>query len=80
MKEGRTMFKLILYSVFMIFIIAVVGSIILEQFPQLVPLWDEFKRIIGELYQSSKVKYGSIATIAIIIAVIILVGTSSRKI
>lgn len=74
------MFKLIIYSIFMIFIIAIVGSIILEQFPQLVPLWEEFKRIIEELYQSSKVKYGSMATIAIIVGIIILVGTSSKKI
>lgn len=74
------MFKLIIYSIFMIFIIAIVGSIILEQFPQLVPLWEEFKRIIGELYQSSKVKYGTMATIAIIVGIIILVGTSSKKI
>lgn len=80
MKEGGTMFKLIIYSIFMIFIIAIVGSIILEQFPQLVPLWEEFKRIIEELYQSSKVKYGSMATIAIIVGIIILVGTSSKKI
>lgn len=74
------MFKLIIYSIFMIFIIAVVGSILLEQFPQLVPLWNEFKRIITNLYDSSKVKYGTVATIAIIVGVIILVGTSSKKI
>ncbi len=72
------MFKLIIYAVFMIFIIAVVGSILLEQFPQLIPLWNEFKSIVTEVYQSSKVKYGSIATIAIVAGVVILVGTSKK--
>jgi hypothetical protein len=72
------MFRLFLYAIFMIFILAVVGSIILEQFPQLLPLWNEFKGVLTEVYQSSKVKYGSIATIAIIAGIIILVGTSKK--
>lgn len=72
------MFRILLYAIFMIFIIAVVGSIILEQFPQLLPMWNEFKAILTEVYQSSKVKYGSIATVAIIVGVIILVGTSKK--
>lgn len=73
------MFKAIIYAIFMIFIIAIVGSIILEQFPQLQPLWEEFKMIISNLYESSKVKYGTVATIAIIVGIFILVGTSSKK-
>lgn len=60
----------------MIFLIVILGSVLLEQFPQLVPLWNEFKAIIAELYKSSKVKYGTIATIAIIVAVVMMIGTS----
>jgi len=60
----------------MIFLTVIIGSVILEQFPELLPLWNEFKAITVELYNSSKVKYGSIATAAIIAAVAILIGTS----
>ncbi|WP_047981722.1 hypothetical protein, partial [Ornithinibacillus contaminans] len=72
------MFKNILYVILMIFIILIVGSIILETFPQLNPLWEEFKGIIVNLYESSKVKYGALATVAIIVAVILAVGTNRR--
>jgi hypothetical protein len=76
-KKGvKKVFKTLIYVVLMIFLIVILGSVLLEQFPQLVPLWNEFKAIIGELYESSKVKYGTIATIAIIVAVIMMVGTS----
>ncbi|KAA9014912.1 hypothetical protein [Niallia endozanthoxylica] len=70
------MFKSLIYVVLMIFLIVILGSVLLEQFPQLVPLWNEFKAIIVELYESSKVKYGTIATIAIIVAVAMMIGTS----
>lgn len=70
--------KYILYTIFMIFIIATVGEILLEQFPQLQPLWEEFKDIITRLYESSKVRYGTVATIMIIIGIIILVSTSKK--
>lgn len=73
--EG-VMFKSLIYVVLMIFLIVILGSVLLEQFPQLVPLWNEFKAIIVELYESSKVKYGTIATIAIIVAVAMMIGTS----
>lgn len=72
------MFRTILYAVFMIFIIAIVGSIILETFPQLVPMWEELKSIVSNLYESSKVKYGTLATVGIIIGIVLLVGTSRR--
>jgi hypothetical protein len=60
----------------MIFLTVIIGSVLLEQFPELLPLWNEFKAIAVELYNSSKIKYGSIATVAIIAAVAILIGTS----
>lgn len=70
------MFRTIIYVLLMIFLTVIIGSVILEQFPELLPLWNEFKEITVELYNSSKIKYGSIATVAIIVAVAILIGTS----
>lgn len=74
------MFRMLLGIIFMIFLIAVIGNIVLEQFPSLVPLWEEFKMHITNLYEMSIVKYGTVATLMIIVAVIILVGSSNKKI
>lgn len=60
-----------------VFLLVIVGSVILEVFPQLQPLWDEFKRVVVDLYNASNVKYGTIATALIILAIILLVATSS---
>ncbi|WP_394237479.1 hypothetical protein [Niallia oryzisoli] len=76
MKGVKKVFKTLIYVVLMTFLIVILGSVLLEQFPQLMPLWNEFKAIIAELYESSKVKYGTIATIAIIVAVAMMIGTS----
>lgn len=73
------MFRLILGTILGIFLIVIVGSIVLETFPQLQPLWLEFKGIVVGLYESAKVKYGTMATVAIIVALILLFGTSGRK-
>lgn len=59
-----------------IFLVSILGSVMLEQFPALQPMWDEFKTVSSELYQSSLAKYGTIATIAIIICIFILIGSS----
>lgn len=75
----KILFKAILGTIFGIFIVAIVGSIILETFPSLQPLWEEFKTIVVGLYESSKVKYGTLATVAIIVGLIILFGTSGKK-
>ena len=72
-------FRSILYVLAMLVLVGVIGGILLEQFPSIQPLWEEFKAIFGELYESSKIKYGSIATIVLFIAVAILFGTSSSK-
>lgn len=72
------MFRIILGSLFMILIIAVVGTIILEQFPSLVPLWEEFKMHIVSLYDMSVVKYGTGITLLLIIGIVILVGSSKK--
>lgn len=62
----------------MIFLIAVVGSVILEQFPGLVPLWGELKQTVSTLYDKSLIKYGTITTIVLIVAIFIMVGSSKR--
>lgn len=79
MKGGVIMKKIL--SIFIIgiagiFLIAVVGSVILDQFPSLQSMWEEAKTVTGELYQSSLAKYGTLFTVAIIIAGFILIGTS----
>lgn len=71
-----TLFKTVIYIILMTFLIVLIGSILLEQFPQLQPLWEEFTVIVKEVYQSSKMKYGTIATVAIIVGVFIMIGTS----
>lgn len=73
------MFRLIIGTILGIFLVVIVGSIVLETFPQLQPLWEEFKGIVVGLYESSKVKYGTLATVGIIVALILLFGTSGRK-
>lgn len=73
------LFRLIIGTILGIFLIAIVGSIVLETFPQLQPLWEEFKTVVSGLYETSKVKYGTLATVAIIVAIAILFGTSNSK-
>ncbi|MBG9730760.1 hypothetical protein ABD87_14760 [Lysinibacillus sphaericus] len=58
------------------FLIALAGSVILDQFPGLQPMWEEAKTVIGELYQSSLARYGTGFTLIIILAIFILIGTS----
>lgn len=72
------MFRVILSTILMIFLIAVVGSVILEQFPGLNPLWEELKTTVAALYDQSIVKYGTITTIVLIVAIFIMVGSSKR--
>lgn len=74
------MFRTILTIVFMIFLIAVVGNVVLDQFPNLVPLWEEFKMHVVNIYNMSLVKYGALPTLLIIVAIVILFGTSGKKI
>lgn len=72
------MFRTILTIIFMIFLIAVIGSVLLEEFPSLVPLWEEIKMHITELYNMSIVKYGTVVTFLIIVGLFILIGGSKK--
>lgn len=73
------MFRVIITFIMGIFLIVILGGIILETFPQLVPLWEEFKGIVVNLYETSTVRYGTLATVAIIFGLAILLGSSTRK-
>jgi len=72
------MFKLVIGTILMIFLIVVIGSLLLEQFPTLVPLWEELKMHVVSLYESSLVKYGTITTLVLIVAIFIVVGSSKK--
>lgn len=74
------MFRAIISIILGIFLIVVLGDVILQTFPELTPLWEEFKMIVVNLYESSKVKYGALATIAIIVGLMVVIGTSRRGI
>lgn len=72
------MFRTFVGIILGIFLIAILGSILLETFPQLQPLWEEFKEIVVGLYEASQVKYGAVATVAIIIGLFVVFGTSRK--
>lgn len=72
------MFRLILGAILFILLIMVIGTVILEEFPSLQPLFEELKMHVVNLYNMSIVKYGTVTTLLIIIAIFILVGSSRR--
>ncbi|MFS0689022.1 hypothetical protein AB1K89_07260 [Sporosarcina sp. 179-K 8C2 HS] len=72
------MFKLIIGTILMVFLIVVIGSLLLEQFPTLIPLWKELKMHVINLYESSLVKYGTVTTLVLIVAIFIVVGSSKK--
>lgn len=72
------MFRLIFGVLFMILLIAVIGTVILDQFPSLVPLWEELKMHLATLYDMSVVRYGAGITFLLIIGIAILLGSSKK--
>ena len=77
-KVVLLMLRLLLSIVLFVLLIMVVGSVILEEFPQLQPLFEELKMHVVNLYNISLVKYGSVTTILLIVAIVVLIGTSKR--
>ena len=73
-----TLIRFMLGIVLGIFLFLIVGSIVLEQFPSIQPLWEEFKGHIIRLYDMSLVRYGAITTFLIIIAIFVVFGSSKR--
>lgn len=70
----RLAFNLLMF----ILLFLVVGTVILEEFPSVQPLFEEFKMHVVNIYNMSIIKYGAIPTILIIIAIFILVGGSKK--
>lgn len=64
--------------VLVIFLFLVVGNVVLEEFPQVQPLWEELRQHVVNLYNMSIVKYGAMTTFLIIIAIFIVLGSSRR--
>jgi len=72
------MFRALLAMILFILLIMVIGNVVLEEFPQLQPLFDELKMHVVNLYNISIVKYGAVTTLLIIVAIVLLIGTSRR--
>ncbi len=72
------MFRVLIGAVLMIFLFLFVGSIVLEQFPSVQPLWEELKVHVVTLYNMSLVKYGMVSTLLLIIALVILTGSGKK--
>jgi len=70
------MFKVLFTMMVMIFFILLIGSLVLEEFPAVQPVWEEMKTIGGDLYESSMVKYGSVGTLILILGLAFLIGSS----
>lgn len=70
--------RFILFFLLFIVLIMFLGTIILDEFPQLQPLFDEMVMHAVNLYNLSIVKFGTVATLLFIIAIIVLIGTSKK--
>ncbi|PRX40912.1 hypothetical protein CLV97_110104 [Planifilum fimeticola] len=67
----------IFFGMLMVFVILVVGSIILDQFPSLLPVWEAMQVHGKNLYDISLEEFGPTRTVLLIIGIIILIGTST---
>ncbi len=56
-----------------------VGVILLESFPSLQPVWDEFKSLVSITYNEVKLEYGALAAGVIAVGIITLAATSLNK-
>lgn len=72
------MLRYALGTIFLILLVMVIGTIVLEEFPAIQPLFEELKMHVINLYNMSLVRYGSVTTIIIIVAIFVLVGSSKR--
>lgn len=77
-KGGVLMFRFLIGAVLFILLFMVIGNVLLTEFPGLQPLFEELKMHVVNLYNISLVKYGSVTTILLIVAIVILIGSSKR--
>lgn len=62
-----------------IVVIAILGSMILEQFPTLQPLWDEGKLWISTVYRHVQAEYGTAVVIVFVVGIVAMFATSARN-
>jgi len=67
----------IFFGMLMVFVILVVGSIILDQFPSLLPVWEAMQAHGKNLYDIALEEFGPTRTVLLIIGIIVLIGTST---
>lgn len=70
------MFRAIIGGALLIFLFLTIGSILLETFPSVQPMWEEAKELASTLYNTSLGKYGMVGTILLIGGIVVLVGTN----
>lgn len=70
--------RYLLGLIFGIFLIMFIGNILLTEFPALVPLFEEGKAMVANLYNVSLVRYGAMATILFIIGLLFVFGDSKK--
>lgn len=63
----------------MIFVVAIVGQQLFKQFPELEPLWTEFKVWVSTIYRNLQAEYGTMVVIIFVIGVGIMFATSAKK-
>lgn len=71
--------KFILRAILVFLVILVVGGIVLDAFPSTQPLFEELKMHVINLYNMSLARYGTEVTILLIIAIVIMIGTSAHS-
>jgi len=70
--------RYLLGLVFGIFLLMFIGNILLTEFPSLVPLFEEGKTMVANLYNVSLVRYGAMATVLFIIGLLFVFGDSKK--
>lgn len=70
--------RYILSIIIGVFLIMFVGSIVLNEFPELQPIVDEGVAWVKSMYELSLVKYGTVATGILIIGLLFLFGDKKR--
>lgn len=73
------MIKFIATTLLALFAIAFLGSYVLEQVPELQPIWEESKSFFATFYTSAKVKYGAIGAVLLIFGLLAMFSTSNNK-
>jgi len=66
--------RMILQFIFVVLIIMIVGSVLLDMFPSLQPAVDEGLAIFQSLWDQSILKYGTMTTVVVFIGILFLLS------